>query len=166
MLWDSHAICMYLVEKYANDHPIYPIDLQLRATINQRIFFNAYLLFPITKQIFYPILFENDVIGITDEHRRIVGDAFTMLNRFFDGNNSYLIGNTLTMADLIVVLTVDHLEMVLSADTFPKIRAWIQRLHELPFFSELNEIHSKMFKLLVRKTIDGNRKKLETESNL
>lgn len=45
IIWDSQAICAYLVDKYGKDDKLYPKDLQLRARCNQRLFFNASSLF-------------------------------------------------------------------------------------------------------------------------
>lgn len=43
----SHAIAIYLVEKYAKDNYLYPKnDLRLRSVINDRLFFDASFLFP------------------------------------------------------------------------------------------------------------------------
>lgn len=40
-IWDSNAIIMYLVDKYAKDDSLYPKDLAIRAKIHQRLFFGA-----------------------------------------------------------------------------------------------------------------------------
>lgn len=157
ILWDSHAICIYLIDKYAVNHRIYPENLHLRATINQRIFFNAYLLFPATKQIFYPILFENNANGLTQEHQKITTNAYEMLNRFFMNDNLYLFGNSMTVADLIAVVTIDHLTLVQSTDEYPKITAWFKRMSDLPYWNELNGRHSVEFKRIVIDAIEKNK---------
>nr|CAH7719723.1 unnamed protein product [Callosobruchus chinensis] len=41
IVWDSHAINCYLVDKYAKDDSLYPKDLQKRATVNQRLYFDC-----------------------------------------------------------------------------------------------------------------------------
>nr|CAH7759430.1 unnamed protein product [Callosobruchus chinensis] len=57
-VWDSHAINCYLVDKYGKDDSLYPKDLQRRATIHQRLFFNCGMLFPNLSAIVVSILFE------------------------------------------------------------------------------------------------------------
>jgi glutathione S-transferase len=47
VLWDSHAIMAYLVDKYGNNDSLYPRDLRKRAIINQRLHFDNGVLFPI-----------------------------------------------------------------------------------------------------------------------
>lgn len=44
-LWDSHAICTYLIGKYAKDDSLYPKDLKIRAKIDQRLHFEGSVLF-------------------------------------------------------------------------------------------------------------------------
>lgn len=61
-IWESHAICAYLVDKYGKDDvtktALYPKDLKLRAKCNQRLFFNAGSLFPRLRDCTVPILFQ------------------------------------------------------------------------------------------------------------
>ena len=52
-IFDSQAISMYLVERYAKTDELYPKnDLIKRAKINERLFFIASYLFPRVFQIF------------------------------------------------------------------------------------------------------------------
>lgn len=46
MIWDSHAICTYLVSKYGKDDSLYPKDLLVRAKVDQRLHFDTGILFP------------------------------------------------------------------------------------------------------------------------
>lgn len=46
VLWDSHAIMGYLVEKYGKDDKLYPKDLRKRAIVDQRLHFESGVLFP------------------------------------------------------------------------------------------------------------------------
>lgn len=46
ILWDSHAINTYLVEKYGKDDSLYPKDLKKRGRVDQRLHFNSGVLFP------------------------------------------------------------------------------------------------------------------------
>jgi len=46
VIWDSHAINIYLVAKYGKDDSLYPKDPEIQATINQRLHFDSGALFP------------------------------------------------------------------------------------------------------------------------
>lgn len=45
-IWDSHAVSVYLIEKYGDDQFLYPKDLYKRAVIDQRLHFDSGVLFP------------------------------------------------------------------------------------------------------------------------
>nr|CAH7731540.1 unnamed protein product [Callosobruchus chinensis] len=59
VVFDSHAINSYLVDKYGKDDSLYPKDLQKRATVNQRLFFDCGVLFPNLGAIVVSVLREN-----------------------------------------------------------------------------------------------------------
>lgn len=137
-LWDSHAITTYLIDKYANNHEIYPNDLQIRSRIHQRMHFDSSVLFPPLRQCLVAVAFHNacdypttSVIAITE--------AYSLLDRFLE-NSIYLVGDSLTLADLTCITTVTQLEIVLPIDNdkYKNIRPWIHRLERLPYFTELN----------------------------
>lgn len=44
-LADSHAICSYLVGKYAKDDSLYPEDLKKRGKVQERLHFDNGILF-------------------------------------------------------------------------------------------------------------------------
>lgn len=50
-IWDSHAIAVYLIEKYGDDKFLYPKDLYKRAIIDQRLHFDSGVLFPTFRRI-------------------------------------------------------------------------------------------------------------------
>lgn len=50
-IWDSHAIMIYLVSKYAKDDSLYPTDLKKRALIDQRLHFESGVVFAYLRRI-------------------------------------------------------------------------------------------------------------------
>lgn len=44
-VWDSHAIGIYLVQKFAKSDQLYPKDFLKRTIVNERLFFEASFLF-------------------------------------------------------------------------------------------------------------------------
>lgn len=45
-VFDSSAISIYLVDRYAKDDSVYPKDVALRAKVNERLFYVASYIFP------------------------------------------------------------------------------------------------------------------------
>lgn len=52
VLWESRAIATYLADvKYPNGNALYPKDVQKRAVVNQRLQFDAGVLYPRIRSI-------------------------------------------------------------------------------------------------------------------
>ncbi|KAH8291241.1 hypothetical protein KR054_010038, partial [Drosophila jambulina] len=136
LIWDSHAIVCFLVDKYAKSDELYPRDLVLRAQVNQRLYFDASVLFMALRNISLPY-FYHQVSVVPKEKVDNVRDGYAHLERFL-GDNPYLTGSTLTLADLCCGATASGLEAVLELDTemYPKVRAWLDRLAKLPHYEE------------------------------
>ncbi|CAB3233289.1 unnamed protein product [Arctia plantaginis] len=57
VVWDSHAICTYLVTVYGDDDSLYPKDPKKRAIVDQRLHFDTGTLFPATRGAVEPVFF-------------------------------------------------------------------------------------------------------------
>ncbi|XP_065339778.1 glutathione S-transferase 1-like [Cloeon dipterum] len=147
VIWDSHAICGYLVNKFATDDSLYPKDPQKRAVVDQRLHFDSGVLFPRLVDITFP-LFVLKCGEIPEEKRKRVFDAYEFLEKFL-GDSDYLAGNLFTIADMCCIATVSSLEEALRvpADDYPKVKAWIQRCRDnLPGYNEANQAGLDIFK--------------------
>lgn len=51
VLWESHAITPYLVEKYGKDDLLYPKNVQKRGTVNQRLHLDNSTILPLLKRV-------------------------------------------------------------------------------------------------------------------
>ncbi|KAH8254800.1 hypothetical protein KR032_012235, partial [Drosophila birchii] len=136
LIWDSHAIVCYLVEKYAKTDELYPKDLLLRSRVHQRLYFDASVLFMSLRNVSLPY-FYHQVSQVPKEKVDNIRDGYAHLERFL-GDNPYLTGSTLTLADLCCGATASGLEAVLEIDSeqYPKVRAWLNRLAQLPHYEE------------------------------
>ncbi|KAH8365516.1 hypothetical protein KR093_001634 [Drosophila rubida] len=137
-IWDSHAICSYLVDKFGQSDDLYPKDLVKRAHVQQRLYFDASVLFMPLKNICGPFFYEK-VTEVPQEKINNIRDGYKHLETFL-GDNPYVTGDTLTIADFCCAATVSSLPAFLEIDPeiYPKITAWLARLSELPYYQESN----------------------------
>ncbi|XP_055295226.1 glutathione S-transferase 1-like [Sitodiplosis mosellana] len=157
IVWDSHAICMYLADKYAKDDKLYPKDLQLRARCNQRLFFDAASLF---------VRLRDCSLHIYQGGKEIPQDkidpiyaAFDILEAFLS-SDPFLVGQNLTIADISVAVTILPLEIYapLKADKHPKILAWLNRVRQtIPFFDEMNVSLTKEYRDMLMGILEKNK---------
>lgn len=135
ILWDSHAICTYLITKYGKDDSLYPKDAFERAQVDQRMHFDSGVLFPRFRNLFMSF----GKADLAKEAMDNLVEALKLLETFL-GDNKYLVGNTLTLADFscgVLVSTLVRLDSFREND-FPKLFAWIQRLEQIPYYKEVN----------------------------
>ncbi|KAK9892290.1 hypothetical protein WA026_019096 [Henosepilachna vigintioctopunctata] len=114
VLWDSHAIAMYLADTYSKDETFYPKEPKYRARINQRLNFDCGTLYPAIRKICFPIIWlDNDIIY--ENERLLLNDALGFLDIFI-GNNDFVVGNHLTIADCSLVASVSSILIVELVD--------------------------------------------------
>lgn len=165
VLWDSHAICTYLIGKYAsaaNNALLYPsTDLQMRARIDQRLHFDSGILFPRFMAASFRLFFERGS-EFTAESLDAIRIAYELTESFL-ADTPYMVGDRLTLADLACVTTISQMDMViqpLDDAKYPKIRAWLNRLAaELPYLNELNTSILTELKVLGAMALARNRER-------
>ncbi|KAH8272927.1 hypothetical protein KR018_010995 [Drosophila ironensis] len=138
LIWDSHAIVCYLVDKYAKTDDLYPKDLLKRAQVQQRLYFDASVLFMALRNVSVPY-FYHKVSVVPKEKVDNIKDGYAFLEAFL-GDNPYVTGSTLTLADLCCGATASSLAAILELDVvkYPKVAAWLERLSKLPHYEEDN----------------------------
>ncbi|XP_065339781.1 glutathione S-transferase 1-like [Cloeon dipterum] len=155
VIWDSHAICCYLVNKYAKDDSLYPTDPHKRAIVDQRLHFNSGFLFPRFFNISFPLIFLK-CKEISEEKQKAVKEGFAFLEKFLEGND-YLAGPSYTLADICCVATVSTLVEGLrcSVDSYPNVQAWMKRCREnLPGYAEVNQPGLDAYKRAADRELD------------
>ncbi|XP_059048801.1 glutathione S-transferase 1-like [Achroia grisella] len=157
ILSDSHAIITYLASKYGGEKQaeLYPDDLNIRATIDQRLFFEAAVVF----QKFIPIavgVFKNRVPGPTPQQIENTKEVYGMLERYLQ-KTQYIAANNITVADISVIATVSTLDKVVPiSDEFPKTIAWFNKLKETEFYKKGNEPGLAIFTEVYIQTVKQN----------
>jgi glutathione S-transferase len=137
-IWDSHAICSYLVDKYGKDDSLYPRDLAKRALVDQRMYFDASVLFMSLRIVSIP-MFREGVTVVPKEKTGMIIEGYEFVEKFL-ADNLYLTGNTLTIADFCCIATITSLVAVVPIDAakYPRMSAWINRIAQLPYYHEAN----------------------------
>ncbi|KMY94816.1 glutathione S-transferase 1 [Drosophila simulans] len=139
VLWDSHAIAAYLVDKYAKSDELYPKDLVKRAIINQRLFFEASAVYPGLVNVVGPFWTTGCTV-VPQEKLDSIHRALKILETFLS-SSSYLVGDSLTLADLLSGPTVSALRAAVDIEPveYPKVCAWLDRLNQIPYYKAINE---------------------------
>ncbi|KAH8290449.1 hypothetical protein KR054_003130 [Drosophila jambulina] len=138
-IWDSHAIATYLVDKYGNSDELYPKDLIRRAMIDQRLFFDASVIYASLVNLVAPFWLRG-VTELPQEKLDIAHRGLQLLETFLS-SGKFLVGDTLTLADLVTGPTVSALQAAVDIEpsVYPKITAWLESLNEIPYYKEINE---------------------------
>lgn len=133
-IFDSSAISIYLVEKYAKDDSLYPKDLALRTKVNERLFYIASYLFPRGYQIFFPVFLRGET-EIPEFKIAELMRGYETIESFLTGNE-YLTGSTLTLCDLSLwCLTESGCQLIpIDEEKFPNYARWLKKMRELPTF--------------------------------
>ena len=133
-VFDSSAIAIYLVEKYAKDDSLYPKDLVLRTKVNEKLFYVSSYIFPRGFQIFFGTMF-GDQTEISQKAIDELIRGYQTIEVFLTGND-YLAGNSLTLADLFLwPITESGAQVIpIDADKFPNFTRWVEKMRELPTY--------------------------------
>ncbi|KAL7742026.1 hypothetical protein ACLKA6_018278 [Drosophila palustris] len=154
-IFDSHAICSYLCDKYGKTDSLYPKDLVKRSAVNQRMFFDASVIY-MSLWNCSSVFWRKGVTFVSKEKTDNIHEALRLTETFLD-EKPYIAGDELTIADFCCAATVSSIPAVLDIDPvkYPKVTAWLARLNELPYFEEANNVgntkKAKFWSLLAEK---------------
>nr|UUV68087.1 glutathione S-transferase [Dendroctonus rhizophagus] len=138
MLWESHAIVKYLVDKFGKTDELYPKALQERAKVDQMLFYNASVLFPMLRDVVVPIFNAKAVLqssSVPEDQTRNIDRCLEELEQFLS-TSEFLAINRLTIADLCAlsnVSTINYLKEF-SDCKYPKLNNWLNRLRRENFY--------------------------------
>ncbi|XP_037045750.1 glutathione S-transferase 1-like [Bradysia coprophila] len=136
IIYDSHAICAYLCDKYANTDQLYPKDLVKRAEVDARLHFDTGFLFARLRFLYEPILYCGSA-EVPEDKVQYIEKCWPIMEAFLE-RGPYLCGNELTIADYCCVATVSSLRHYGGdMDKYPKLSGWLKRMRELPDYESL-----------------------------
>ncbi|KAI5631031.1 glutathione S-transferase 1-like [Phthorimaea operculella] len=136
LLPDSHAIITYLVSKYgAAQKDLYPSDLKVRATIDQRLFFDATSLFVNLRTL---IMHKASGKEAPAEAVKQVEEAYGVLEKYLE-KTAFVATDHVTVADIACVATVSTTNLVLPIDEkFVKIHEWWNKIKQFEWYQKRN----------------------------
>ncbi|XP_018564046.1 glutathione S-transferase 1 isoform X1 [Anoplophora glabripennis] len=150
VIYDSHAINAYLVGKYGKDDSLYPKDLQKKAVVDQRMYFDVGILFYRLKATVVPIL-KQGVKTVDKAKVAEFEDAYNSLETLLE-RSTYVAGEQVTIADFSIVTTLTSANVLVpvASNRFPKISEWLVKMQALPYYASANQVGLDQFAAVVK----------------
>nr|XP_019544050.2 glutathione S-transferase 1-1-like [Aedes albopictus] len=125
VLWESRAIAIYLAQQYGKDDQLYPKEPRCQATVNQRLFFDATVLYPRFAELFYP--------GMTlPKELEKLDQAMALLDKFLDGKEFVAGGTGLTVADISILAAVTTFDVAgYDLKKYGNVHGWYMRVSDV-----------------------------------
>lgn len=118
---------IYLVERYGRDDSLYPNDVQTRALIHDRLFFDVTNLYRRIADHYYPAM--ADDLPPTPENVPYLEEGVHALNVFLSQHQMAASDTQYTIADISLLSTVALLELVnFDLSRYASISAWYTRI--------------------------------------
>jgi glutathione S-transferase len=146
-LTESSAILKYLADK--TESPAYPKDLKKRAKVNEAMdWFNTNFYRDFAYGLCYPQLFPHHKRQTDEAHRLAIEwgqqraqNWLKILNDDIIGKRSYLVGDSLTIADYFGVCLITLGELTrCDFSKYPNVNRWINNMKQLKSWPKVNEV--------------------------
>lgn len=143
-LWESRAICTYLINKYGKNKDLYPEDVQTRALVDQRMYFDMGTLYQRFGDYWYPQLFAK--APANPDNFKKMEEAVGFFNTFLEGHE-WAAGKTLTVADIVLVASISTYEVSgFDFTKYPNVEKWFAKCKTTIPGYDLNEAGALEFK--------------------
>ncbi|CAI7932813.1 unnamed protein product [Closterium sp. NIES-54] len=151
-IWESRAIMRYLADKYGAERGVNLLgkDALERGRVNQWIETEVNAYTPEAITIAFERVFKRfRQLGEPDEEK--VAASTKKLEKILDvyekhlEGREYLVGDSLTLADLTHLPVTEHLKTAGVGDLFdsrPNLKAWLSRLYSRSAWKKVNEVAS------------------------
>ncbi|KAK4877109.1 hypothetical protein RN001_009615 [Aquatica leii] len=133
ILYDSHAINSYLVDKYGKNNTLYPNDLYQRALVNQALGFDLEVIFPILVKL-NQAYFEKEITCLTPTWIITIEMAYARLELMLF-NKEWIALDCVTIGDFSCYTTITSLDyhLPINSEKYPSIKKWMERCQNLPY---------------------------------
>jgi len=152
-LWESRAICTYLVAQYGKDDALYPKDPKQRVLVDRLLYFDMGTLFLRFRNYYAPVLFMNskpDPAALESTH-----EALGWFNDHYLDGHDFCVGDSLTVADFVLVASISSMsEAGVDLSKYSNINAWFEKCKEqMPGYDTENGQGAKGFGDFVKSKI-------------
>ncbi|XP_042868022.1 glutathione S-transferase 1-like isoform X1 [Penaeus japonicus] len=166
VLWESRAIMMYVMNKYATEETqyLYPTDPEERARVDRMLFFDMGTLYHAIKEYFAPKMHQG--LPPDPDKENLLKTSLDYLDTFLEtGGVPYLCGEKYTIADISVLASITELDgMDYSYKCYGEVLRWTQRMKEnFPYYKECCEQGVEMTRARVKQLEADLKKQLEKE---
>ncbi|XP_031347674.1 glutathione S-transferase 1-like [Photinus pyralis] len=152
---DGHAICAYLVAKFGSNSNLYPQELNKRAVVDEKLYFNSNVLLPRLDHLLFPILLFG-VKEIPKEKLYALKEGYQILDTFLE-RGPFLLGETVTIADFCCVSSISTSSILLpvSSEMYPTLFKWYQKCKALPYYDKANGVGLNKADTLIQNKLGG-----------
>ncbi|KAK8752995.1 hypothetical protein OTU49_001898, partial [Cherax quadricarinatus] len=139
VLWESRAICTYLISQYGKEDSLYPSDPKTRATIDRLLYFDMGTLYHRFGEYVYPVMFRGEE-KVDPVKLEALHEALGWLNDFLAGHE-WAVGDNVTVADNVLVASVATFEASgIDISKHANVAAWLEKCKStLPGYAEIND---------------------------
>lgn len=126
---ESRAIAAYLVQKYAEDDKMYPKDPEIRARVDQRLYFDMGVFYKAFGECVNPLMFKGAKPEQEkfDKLKEVLGwlDGFVADDKFAAGNDEMTIGDLSLLSTYSTLKAAELSELDLSE--FSNVAVWFEK---------------------------------------
>jgi glutathione S-transferase len=150
-LVDSHAINTYLVSKYGADKKslLYPSDFELRSTVDQRMYLDAYKFFPKFRELVQMLVFERKPIP-TEKQVEEIKEMYGFLEKYLE-ITPFMAADHVTLADISLVASLSSYQLVIAFDGFPRLMEWYEKMQQFDWYQKANAPGVEEMKIILER---------------
>lgn len=135
-VWESRAICVYLVDKYGKNDSLYPKDPKTRAIINQRFYFDMGTIFKQFYDYYFAAMYGREP---KSEDLTKLQDSMKVFDNFLESTGFAAGTQKISLADLVLFSSVSTFEVFAFDFTpYPRVEKWLALMKETAPGQELN----------------------------
>lgn len=147
-IWESRAICLYLADKYGKDSSIYPSDLQTRAVINQRLYFD-FTLYDRLGAYYYTFFYGTEQ---KPEDLKKFEETVELLDKFLAGSEFFAGTKSISIADILLFSTVSSIDGVgFDLSPYKNVSKWFAKIGKIVPGREFNTKSFDAFRVFFQK---------------